>query len=128
MPREIASDRTPFSQSLNAGRGGSCAAGAAAATATAIAAEIQMARTRSVYRVSSARTAPRGIVCFAVQYAFHGSARNRATRRGTVAIVNWSGVFAADSSFHVSGTETVASGFARVENAAIDVFVRLLRR
>ena len=50
------------------------------------------------------------------------------TSAGTVAIVKRSGVRDADSSDHAIGTEIGASGLARVENAAIDVFVRLLRR
>src|SRR5438094_7736732 len=93
-----------------------------AATATA------SARTRSVYMASRARTALRGIRCFDVQYIFHGSLRSLASRRGTVLIVHVSGGTAADNSFHASGIDTGAAGFARVENAAIAVFVRLLRK
>src|SRR5207302_649546 len=72
----------------------------------------------SVYRLSSERTASRGSLCLLVQYAFHGSAFSFARRREPVVIVKRSGVRAVESSVHASGTETGASGFARVENAA----------
>src|SRR5438874_7348982 len=149
MPRASASVRTAASHSENAGRGASwTAAGAGlkpcatetnidattqlsiAAFATSVAQPFRaaLATTISVYRLSSARTASRGSRCRHVQYAFHGSRFSFASRPGTVAIVKRSGVRFAESSAHASGVDTGASGFARVENAAIDVFVRLLRR
>jgi hypothetical protein len=77
---------------------------------------------------SSAATARRGKRCFVDQYSFQGSARNRPGRNGTVAIVNCAGDGTRASSVHATGTDTGASGLARVEYAAIDVVVRLLRR
>src|SRR4029434_4950189 len=86
------------------------------------------ARMPSVYMAVSARTALRGIRCRAVQYPFQGSARSRTSRDGTVRIAHRDGSSEADNSAHVTGTDTGAVGFARVEKAAIEVFVRLLRR
>ena len=51
-----------------------------------------------------------------------------ASRRGTVFIVKRSGRIDGDSSVHVIGVDTGALDLARVEYAAIDVFVLLLRR
>src|ERR1051325_586173 len=80
----------------------------------------QMPRTISVYMRSSAATAFAGMRCLVRQYSFHGSTRSRESRAGTVLTVNRSGVRAGDSSVQASGTDTGASGFARVEYAAID--------
>ena len=66
--------------------------------------------------------------CFVDQYAFHGSWRSLASRDGTVASVKRSGVREGDNSAHATGIDTGASGRARVEKAAIEVFVRLFRR
>src|SRR5581483_830104 len=140
MPRVAASARTSASHSVKDGRV-SCADGRAGlracATATSETLSAPMAQpssaalmriTTPVYMRSSAAMAFFGIRCRLRQYSFHGSDRNRARRSGTVRIVNRSGVRERDNSVHVSGTEIGASGFARVEYAAIDVFVRLLRK
>ena len=57
----------------------------------------------------------------------HGSFRCRPTRVGAVFTVNAAGSSLGVSSVHDSGIETGAPGRARVEKAATDVFVRLLR-
>src|SRR5688500_6965053 len=66
--------------------------------------------------------------CRHFQYSFHGSLLSRARRSGNVASVKPCGFSDARSSSHVTGTLTGAPTRARVEYAAIDVFVRLLRR
>ena len=62
------------------------------------------------------------------QYAAQGSAVSPASRFGTFAIVKWSDVILVDSSSHVSGTDIVACGVARVEYAATLVAPRILRK
>jgi hypothetical protein len=60
-------------------------------------------------------------------YVFHGSCR-RWRRVGKLATVKWSAGSVSDSSSHAMGTETGAHGFDLVENAAIAVATRALRR
>jgi hypothetical protein len=66
--------------------------------------------------------------CLHVQYPAHGSRRIRESRAGTVSTVNASGLIRAWRPDQASGIDTGAWGFARIEKAAMDVFVRLFRR
>jgi hypothetical protein len=66
--------------------------------------------------------------CRHVQYPAHGSRRIRESRAGTVSTVNASGLIRAWRPDQASGIDTGAWGFARIEKAAMDVFVRLFRR
>ena len=61
-------------------------------------------------------------------YVFHGSCRRCWRRVGKLATVKWSDGSVSESSSHAMGTETGAPGFALVENAAIAVAPRALRR
>jgi len=63
--------------------------------------------------------------CRAFPYPFQGSAFSFASRFGTVSTVKFPGFNDVRSSSHVIGVLTGAPARARVEYAAIDVFVRL---
>jgi hypothetical protein len=63
--------------------------------------------------------------CRAFQYPNQGSPLSFASRFGTVSTVKLAGFSEVRSSSHVIGVLTGAPARARVEYAAIDVFVRL---
>src|SRR5262249_32615488 len=71
---------------------------------------------------------PSGSFWRVFQYAAQGSALRPSSRVRRFASVKWSEVIRGESSSQASGTETVASGFARVEYAATLVAPRTLRR